>query len=331
MNAKLCVLALLVGCTGGVGSDMTVDPNTGDEAGVSPPRDASADARRPVDGAIRDARVIEDARVVEEEDARVIAEEDANMPPPVDAAVVDSSTPPPVDAGSPTTPGTKPVFVAVGYRASRLISRDLGLTWTETGTLTGDGDDGNLLRGAAFGNGLFVAVGWSLFTSPDGATWTMRDKKSGEWIGGLDYGNGLFVGAGGSGTSIFSSDGINWSAGKPRDGTHTRSLVFGGGKFVGASDKVDWWSTTDGNNWTKDSGGHGSNQVVWCKDRFTDRSACSEPTARGKSTAFGNGVYVSIDSGGNKLQRSTDGKSWTDVKTVTDRAWLEDVVFGLVP
>ncbi|MET0286352.1 MAG: hypothetical protein ABW352_17865 [Polyangiales bacterium] len=334
MNAKLCALALLAGCTGGVGNDMTVDPNTGDEAGVSPPRDASVvDARRPSDGAIRDARVIEDARVIDEEDARVVEEEDADTPeppPPPDAAVVDSAVPP-VDAGNPPMPGSKPVFVAVGYRASRLISRDLGLTWTETGELKGDGDDNNLLRGAAYGNGLFVAVGWNLFTSPDGATWTARDKKVSEWIGGLDYGSGLFVGAGGSGTSIFSSDGISWSAGKPRDGTHTRSLAFGGGKFVGATDKVDWWSTTDGNTWTKDSGGHGSNQVTWCKDRFTDRSACSEPTAHGKSTAFGNGVYVSIDSGGNKLQRSTDGKTWTDVKTVTDRAWLEDVVFGLVP
>jgi hypothetical protein len=329
MNAKLCVLALLAGCTGGVGNDMTTDPNTVEDAAT---RDATVDARRP--DASRDARAVdarssEDASSTSDEgtdaDADVGTEEDADTPG--EDAAVDSSTPA-VDSGTPST-GTKPVFLAVGYKATRLVSRDLGLTWTESGTLMGEGDDKNLLRAAAYANGVFVAAGWNIFTSTDATSWTPRTNPTSEWIGGLDYGNGLFVGAGGSGTGLFSSNGTSWTASKPRDGKHTRSCVFGGGKFMGATDSNDWWSTTDGNTWTKDSGGHGSNQVVWCKDKFTDRAACSEPLAHGKATAFGMGVYVSTD--GNKIQRSTDGKSWTDVKTITGNAWLEDVVFGLVP
>jgi hypothetical protein len=322
MNAKLYALALLAGCTGDVANGTATDPGTAEDASVA--SDASSDARRP-DGATRDAPV--DARTDDDEDAAVLEGQDADTPR--DAAV-DTSTPPAVDSGVPTT-GTKPVFVAVGYKARRMVSRDLGLTWTDSTPLVGEGDDKNLLRAAAYANGVFVAAGWNIFTSTDGATWTPRTNPSGEWVGGLDYGNGVFVGAGGIGLGIFSRDGINWSKGKDRDFVHTRSLVFGGGKFMGATDNRDWWATTDGNTWTKDSGDHSSNQVVWCNGQFTDRAACSEPLAHGKSTALGMGVYISIDSGGNKLQRSTDGTSWTDVKTASDNAWLEDVVFGLVP
>jgi hypothetical protein len=323
MNAKLCALALLAGCTGGVGNDTTVDPNTVEDASTQMPDGAGADARRP--DASRDARVTVDARPNEAVDAAQ-GREDADAPVEVEDAAVDSAAP--VDSGTPMT-ASKPLFVAVGYKGSRLVSRDLGLTWTESATLMGEGDDKNLLRAAAYANGVFVAAGWNIFTSTDGTTWTARTNPTSEWIGGLDYGNGSFVGAGGSGTGLFSSNGTSWTASKPRDGKHTRSCAFGGGKFMGATDSSDWWSTTDGNTWTKDSGGHGSNQVVWCKDRFSDRASCSDPLAHGKATAFGMGVYVSTD--GNKIQRSTDGKSWTDVKTITGNAWLEDVVFGLVP
>lgn len=276
-------------------------------------------------GASSDARATPDAQT----DAAPAEPADAELEDAaVDAAARDAGTGPAAGEG---------LFVAVGYQGSRLVSRDLGLTWTESATLMGKGDDRNLLRAAAFANGVFVAAGWNLFTSADGKSWTPRDNPTGEWVGGLDYGvpsgttRGLFVGAGGSGTSIFSSDGLLWSAGKPRDGAHTRSVAFGGGRFMAATDKSDWWATADGSSWSKDSGGHASNQVVWCKDQFRDRATCSEPSAHGKATAYGMGVYVSIDSGGNKLQRSTDGKSWVDVKTIDNEAWLEDVVFGVVP
>ncbi|HEX5658476.1 MAG TPA: hypothetical protein VFX59_14840 [Polyangiales bacterium] len=331
MDAKLCALLLVASCTGGVGNDTAVDPGTAEDAAT--PGDASVDARRP--DAARDARVI-DARGEQDRDTGSTQDEDASSEEDVvDAAVVDSATPP-VDAGNPPLGnGTKPVFIAVGYKGSRLISRDLGVTWTETATLMGEGDDKNLLRGAAFGNGVFVAAGWNVFSSPDGATWTQRTMPISEWIGGLDFGapsgktSGIFVGAGGGGNAIYSSDGVSWSAGKP-NGTHTRSCAYGDGKFMGATDKVDWFATSDGNTWTKDSGGHGSNKVVWCKDRFSDRASCSEPIANGNAAAFGMGVYVSTD--GNKIRRSTDnGKTWSEVKTINNSAWIEDIAFGLVP
>ena len=58
-----------------------------------------------------------------------------------------------------------------------------------------DGDAGDSLRGLAYGNGTFVAVGYSdTLTSPDGITWTPRPLAALS----VTYGNGIFAGVGGS-------------------------------------------------------------------------------------------------------------------------------------
>jgi hypothetical protein len=60
---------------------------------------------------------------------------------------------------------------------------------------------------------------------------------------------------------------------------------------------------------------------------MSEPAACSSPLARnGGRTAFGEGVYVSVGSG--KLERSTNGMTWTP-------AWqgmypVEAVAFGYV-
>jgi hypothetical protein len=58
---------------------------------------------------------------------------------------------------------------------------------------------GNDLRGVAYGNGLFVAVGdrGTILTSPDGVNWTERTSGT-NWLFGVTYGNGTFVAVGGT-------------------------------------------------------------------------------------------------------------------------------------
>ncbi|MDB4974752.1 MAG: hypothetical protein JWN48_3093 [Myxococcaceae bacterium] len=236
------------------------------------------------------------------------------------------------DSGS-TTPGTKPtpVFVAVGYSGVRMSSKDLGKTWGNvvvSDPTHANKDDQNLLRSVKFGAGLFVAVGYKIWTSPDAVSWTERTSPTTQWMGGMQYGNNLFVAAGGSGTSIYSSDGISWTTGKDRGGEPARTVAFGNGMFVAGTDQNNWWTTSNGQSWSVLSGGHNGSTVVWCNGKaFSDAAGCSDPLARNEGrTALGEGVYVSA--AGGKIERSLDGgKTWT-MAADTSANPVTDVGFG---
>src|SRR5262249_55564717 len=70
---------------------------------------------------------------------------------------------------------------------------------------------GNFLFGVAFGNGQFVAVGeaGTVGTSPDGVTWSQRQRVTSNDLIGVTYGNGQFVAVGGN-TAVTSPDGADW-------------------------------------------------------------------------------------------------------------------------
>lgn len=167
------------------------------------------------------------------------------------------------DAELPDSGGADGVLVAVGYGGMRVRSTDQGLTWSDYTQLAADGgDDRDLLRASAYGAGLFVAAGWRLFSSPDGATWTERDNPFDQWVGGLAYGNGIFLGVGGGGYCWRSSDGITWEtctdATDDEGFTHVRSVVFAGGRFHCADADGVLRSTTDGDDWRVDDADFGS-------------------------------------------------------------------------
>ncbi|MGY2954787.1 hypothetical protein ACVWZQ_002946, partial [Thermostichus sp. MS-CIW-29] len=76
-----------------------------------------------------------------------------------------------------------------------------GVSWTQRTSGTS-----NQLNGVAYGNGLFVAVGWdgTILTSPDGVSWTQRTSGTSNWLNGVAYGNGLFVAVGWNSTILTS-------------------------------------------------------------------------------------------------------------------------------
>jgi hypothetical protein len=241
-------------------------------------------------------------------------------PAPLDAAASDAADAPPRGA----TKGT-PTFVAVGYGGVRVRSLDLGKTWIDAQRLGGGGDDNFLLRTIAFGQGLFVALGWQLHTSPDGKTWTMRAKDAGQWMGGVRFGDGRFVAAGGYGESTYSIDGLTWPKGGGRMTDAARSVAFGDGLWVARADSNHWWQTRTGETWTDLGGAHGDD-VAFCGGQFVDAKTCPGPAGHdGGRVAFGENVWVGIKDG--KIERSEDGgTSWKIVYTASDA--LEDVAFG---
>ncbi|MCG5051810.1 MAG: glycoside hydrolase [Myxococcales bacterium] len=90
----------------------------------------------------------------------------------------------------------KRAVIAVGYGGLRMFSTDGGRTWGKRVVLDPDGgDDRNLLRGAGYGDGVWVAVGWKIFTSEDGKTWTEihDDVVPGSWYDCVNYKDGKFI------------------------------------------------------------------------------------------------------------------------------------------
>jgi hypothetical protein len=241
---------------------------------------------------------------------------------------VDTGSAPDVVTDPPPPANAVPTFVAVGYGGVRVRSIDLGKTWIDAQRLGGGGDDNFLLRGVAFGKGLFVALGWQVLTSPDGKTWTPRTKAAAQWMGGVRYGNGRFVAAGGYGESTYSLDGITWPKGGGRMTDAARSVAYGNGLWTASADSHVWWQTADGATWTSLGGTH-VDSVVFCGTQFAESKLCATPVGRdGGRVAFGENVWVGVRNG--KLERSEDGgTTWTTV-AFTPSDSLEDVAFGYV-
>ncbi len=156
------------------------------------------------------------------------------------------------------------LFVAVGHQGQRIVSAD-GAEWSNLQV----GQEGEVYRAAAAGNGRLVAVGSFggenlLASSTDGVTWAVA-KRSGEYkryvralgFGTVD-GKGLFVAPGGDpvtvGVSnpfvITSPDGGEWGPYTPIKGRNIiRRIAFGAGRFVGVGDRGRRAASVDGVHW----------------------------------------------------------------------------------
>lgn len=125
-------------------------------------------------------------------------------------------------------------FVAVGSADGSgyavILTSTSVATWTDRGTtaaITG------LFNDVCYGNGLFVAVGWTgsaplIATSANGTSgWTSRTPASGstEILRGVTWNGTVFVAVGDNGEIQTSPDGINWT--EKRDNSHTTEQLLG--------------------------------------------------------------------------------------------------------
>jgi len=204
------------------------------------------------------------------------------------------------------------------------------------------------LRGVAYGNGTFVAIGdyGSVLTSPDGVNWTIRGTKSFYQLKGITYGNGTFVAVGDYGSVLTSPDGVNWIDRVAGTIASLRAVTYGDGLFVAVGtggaivtsfDGIDWSARTSGVSELYDLTGvaYGNGTFVsvgYCSHCFlfsdpimvtspdginwtsVSVSSISEPIASLDGVAYGNGTFVIAGesfSAGGVILTSPDGKVWT--------------------
>ncbi len=150
------------------------------------------------------------------------------------------------------------IFVTVGDAGTILTSSD-GMTWIRRNSGTARN-----LKGVTYGNGIFIAVGEAILTSPDGIIWTEPNPThySPPYdLKAVAYGNGYFV-AVGYDWILVSADGVAWINRLVIDNFfELAGVAYGNGTFIvvgmggefGLSRVI--LTSSDGLIWTKRWGG----------------------------------------------------------------------------
>ena len=175
---------------------------------------------------------------------------------------------------------------------SRSLTREADLTVTVSASGGGGSGAGTtwtvrapgfpLLSGVTYGNGTFVAVGerGSIFTSPDGVSWTRRTSGTNQSLYGVTYGNGTFVAVGESGTVLTSSNGVSWTWRTSEAPSHLVDVTYGYSTFVAVGSVGTILTSPDGVSWTARTSG--TSYVL-------------------SGVTYGNGTFVAVGSYGTIL------------------------------
>jgi hypothetical protein len=207
-----------------------------------------------------------------------------------------------------------------------------GIDWTH---LTPSGWQCDYL---AYGNGVFVGVGFAsvgspgvptafAYTSTDGINWTSRTPAANLWWQAITYGNGLFVAVSTTGTGnrvMTSPDGITWTSRSSAMDADFKGVAYGNGVFVavaaGGVIGGVFMTSPDGINWTQQNIIAGALTVHFANGRFTvgGRYSTNGITWSNANINFnalgityGNGYYVGVTSSGtNRIYYSSDAITW---------------------
>ena len=98
-----------------------------------------------------------------------------------------------------------------------------------------------------------------MITSSDATTWTQQTSGFSGEIRGVAYGNGLFVAVGETGGMITSTDGITWTARTSQFST-TRiwNVVYTGSRWFAVGESGKMSTSTNGTTWTSETSGFGA-------------------------------------------------------------------------
>jgi hypothetical protein len=139
-----------------------------------------------------------------------------------------------------------------------------GVTWTR-----GESGTRYSLSAIAYGNGLFVAVGFGIVTSEDGIIWTtVTSTDSRISLTGIAFGNDRFVAVGGN-IALTSPNGTTWTRYDLGAGNFASSITYGNGLFVAVGAKMIL-ASPDGITWTPHSSGTANDllTIAFANDRF---------------------------------------------------------------
>ncbi|QIP13057.1 T9SS type A sorting domain-containing protein [Spirosoma aureum] len=195
-------------------------------------------------------------------------------------------------------------FIATGAGGTIRTSTNNGISWHP---LTIDSD--LQLRGAAYGNGRYVAVGKypisispaigsAAITSTNGVNYVLGSPQhfagADEGFNNVVFGNGQFVAVGGEGIIQTSPDGLVWTMRYSGLGATIRAIAYGNGQYVavgagfGPGSNGNILQSTDGISWSKSSTG---------STFYSDIS-------------YANGQFVAVGLNG-AIGTSPDGSNWT--------------------
>ena len=163
---------------------------------------------------------------------------------------------------------------------------------------------GNDLSCAAWGNGLFVAMGQNgarLVSTNNGASWACQNAGRIDTLG-LAFGNGLFVAAGSEAleppdTAVSriqtSPDGVLWTP-QPLaipPGEILRDVAFGSGRFVAVTDWGAALVSTNGRDWVRVAGAAAGalERIAWGNGLFV-AAGRAQSTGAGVTTVSADGV-----------------------------------------
>jgi len=170
------------------------------------------------------------------------------------------------------------------------------------------------MSGVAYGNGVYIAVGYygSIVKSTDSVTWTnvktKADSSSYTGVSNPDsfsfrsvaFGNGVFVATGGNGVILTSPDGDTWTqrtSGTTESIGEIKYISFNGSSDFYAASKAMYLKSADGISWTT----HTPTGIA--SDRYVNRIAVN-----------GSGTLLGMGDSAGYIYRTTNGSSWSRVQ-----------------
>jgi hypothetical protein len=203
------------------------------------------------------------------------------------------------------------------------------------------------INAIAYGNGRFVAVGYSssgyypnttytgkMAYSANGSNWTAVSNSTftSDIINAIAYGNNRFVAVGSDGEMAYSTDGVNWTAVEDRTAwsyeysgntyySAIYAIAYGNGKWVaGGSGGRMAYSDDNGVTWKAVA-----DSTVW-EHTYSDGS---KTTSSIEGIAYGNGRWVAGGYLYGKMAYSADGENWTAVADSKFGTDYSDAINGI--
>ena len=239
-------------------------------------------------------------------------------------------------------------FMAFGNHGILLTSPD-GENWT------GNSASARNFRSLTYGSGLHVAVGNEglLMTSPDAVTWTYQTIPTTNNLRGVAFKDGLFVAVGaedeGGTTMLVSSNGLSWQRSYLSTSNGLYDITASTNLFVAVGDNGELQTSSDGRHWfstnvTCSSGSYQPfNSIVWGGGLFvsvgthliytssdgihwTPQAWASTEGDEFKAVSYGNGTFV-VSGHDGYMWTSTNGVVWSNPPRPTGRD-IEDIFFA---